>query len=195
MSINAVSDVFAFACNHPDYWDLLRSDDDIPELGTEERKEAFVAAREHVLDSVEALLRTSLAAFQARVPEDDARYHYLRRKRIQSRATREKCFVYSLLLEGRGKQAWLNISLEPDWEGKKIRLYANIQSNLENIAAFQTKCPANPPATVADGNFYYFGDIEINEGDGFPVLAERLAAVAWPGIAQFVELVSPSAKA
>lgn len=196
MSIDSVSDVFAFACNHPDYWDMLVGEDDIPELDTEDRKEAFAAAREHVLASVEALLRTCLKAVQTLVPEGDrGRYLYLPRQGVNSGPTRRNCYVATKFMEGRGKESWMNISLEPDWSGAKIRLYATIQSNMENIRAFQAAMPTNPPATEAEGNYYYFGDLEIREGDSLSGLAERLAEVAWPGVVKFAELVSPSAKA
>jgi len=192
MSIHAVTDIFAFACAHPEYWELLRSDDDIPELGTDERRAAFAAAREHVLSSVEALLRASLRAIQSRVPEAErTRYLHLPRQGVKSPTTRANCYVSTLFLQGRGKQSWLNIAMEKSWDERQIRLYASIQSNLENIRSFQSQYPPTPPATEAQGNFYYFGDLEIRQADDFVGLGERLAQVTWPGVERFTELISP----
>lgn len=194
MSIDSVSDVFAFACDHPDYWDMLVGEDDIPELDTEERKDAFAAAREHVLASTECLLRTCLKAVQARVPGNEReRYGHLPGQRVNSAPTRRNLYVKTVFLRTPGESAFY-VSAEKAWKSGEIRLYATIGSSLENIATFSRKHPPAPPLTTVEGNDYYFGHLEIREGDSFAGLAERLADVAWPGVVNFVDLIAPASR-
>lgn len=123
--MTTVSDIFAFACQNADYWEELLSGRKLPEdmLATEEVR-AIHAAREHIAQSIEDLLRECAGELRKLKP----RGIQLKAK-LKAEAARKNRMIWFNPTSEAGKSVkhagfWIVSDDEPTQKDKKIKLFS-----------------------------------------------------------------------
>lgn len=134
--MTAVSDVLAFAAQHPDYWgELLSSGGEYPDELDADEVEALEAATDHIGEQIESILH--LAA--ERIVELYAGPGQLRLPRFKPTATRRNQML-RLPPPKRLQSALygLEVIVEEAWDGKSIEVFVALnakKSALDGIVA------------------------------------------------------------
>ena len=187
---DVVTDVFAFACSDAEWSDLLDADADLPpDVLAEADQEAFDAARTHVQDCVEALVRSCLLQFRIKAPKNDARYRALIQAPFRRTDVR-RLWYFGAKLGTKGGHS-LMITVEQAWDDDSMKLFGSIHGPQQAADALEAAFPTRPPATKREANVYYFGSLAIREGDRFEDLAVRLVESGWDVVKTYVDLIEP----
>ena len=187
---DVVTDVFAFACSSADWSELLDADADLPpDVLAEADQEAFDAARTHVQDCVEALVRSCLLQFRNKAPKNDARYRALIEAPFRRTDVRKRWYFQTKL--GSKDGHWLLIAVERAWDDESMKLFGSIHGPQQAVDAFESAFPTRPPEMEREANVYYFGSLAIREGDRFEDLAVRLVESGWDVVKTYVDLIEP----
>ena len=117
---DTISKYFDFACEHPDYWALLREELEPPEVANLDpnRREAFNAARQKVQDEYKQLLDTIHAALKRKAGDGEFKDGLATSPNLAS--YRKAAFQFTVL-RGKGRATYLRVSIE---EGGNKRVAA-----------------------------------------------------------------------
>ena len=185
---NAVSKVLAFACDNPDYWELLRADTEPPEIAEmpPEDQEAIRAAIRDVQRSTTALLecvRQRLATKAEGTPLEGPLS-----KECYAPSFKRGALWFGGVATGPGKNASLSIRIFPDED--KVRLYVELTTvNARWELMRESIRAASGAIPEEDDTCFYLGK-ELVEAAKFEDLADDLVNWAVPAAIAFRAAVS-----
>ncbi len=189
-----VTKLFDFALGNPDYWKLLRQDDEPAEVSEmdQNRRAAFNAARSEVQRLCQSLLTEIHEALKKKAKGSDLEDVF--NKRINQPSFRAGQ-LYFQLLDGKGKLSWLFVNLERG-DVERIVAYVSVYTAAKRfgklIEAFRDKVKAG---TVHEDGEYIYVEDALAKDRAFNDIATSLVEPIWSGVMAFVELMDGEAAA
>ncbi len=189
MAVDRVTETMAFACSSLQWWSIVRGDParDLG-IGGEDR-EAFDAARRHVLESTAEMLLYCRKAFatKARHP---TRYTTLRTGKLVAKTVAKNAWWELELIGASTKRSALCVSCEADSDGT-VKLWASITGPDVHLQWLEANQPIHGRAEA----YCYSQPVAVEKDQMFSRLAADLAGHWWPVVAAYCERVNPGSRA
>lgn len=181
--MNALSDVFAFAVKHPDYWkDLFFGESYPPELTDDEAK-ALEGAREHIEALVVELLHDTGRQFAAKVGPK-----LLAPPRFKGASTAKNRSIWLKAPAGlESKLYGVLFGLEPNEDAGAVALFATLSVKKGSLDDLRAALDARATKYSVDDYYVYAPSIALVKGAEVSALATEASSRAYGLLEGFLE--------
>lgn len=171
--MTAVSDVFAFAAEHADYWKDLLSGEEYPAELTDDERRALDAAGKHVEELVVELLHACGATFAAMIGPPWVSPNFKRKPTAAKRlvGVHAPASLASRLY-------WVEFALKPTEDLKRIALWPALVVKKSSQHALVGEMTERGMSPIVEGYHVYRRPVAITSGRELSELASEAASVA-----------------
>jgi len=185
-----VTKVFAFACENPDYWELLLAPNEAPEVtGLEERRRAaFNAAAAEVRRLAAVLLDAAHAKLKEKA--QGSSMSTALSKAPSSPSYGKAAFNFERVFSGRGRGTSLKLALSQG-NNSRINVWVGLYTAANRRDMLVSAFDHIKDRVQQDGHYVYVVE-SITEGDVCDDIAGRLVNAFWPGVIAFEKVLNAS---